>query len=417
MSRNIQETKSILAVSRAAQAALGTAATVDARFQIDSGGLLKTEHDREDNADDITGFEGASEIIPFGYMAGGEFSQKRAKPDFILWALAFALGNCSSVAAGTTGYQHTITPQTGSDMDSFTAVQILGATLLRERYLGNVITEFTLGLDKWITARAAVKGTGQKDVDWVKEDVSAAENATSLTVAQNIQGTDEAARLNSIHHIRVKLDGEDHYTEVQFSASPSATSITITAPGGTATDITYEVFYVPEVAAYFSSLPSFKTEPYLKVMNLTLKVGAHWNGTTLSGGRTIVDDFISGELKVTNEGDMKFGPGSNIEYANSFDRQGRLVVWSLSHKMRDILREYQLEQNEYFSGSIKITGAEYESGHNYEIEIIMPKLGIVSQNIEVNNKLFAVAGDLKALEGTYDPIIVRGKNQVATYLS
>lgn len=418
MSRNIQETKSILAVSRAAQADLATAAALAARFQIDSGGLLKTDYDREDDADDITGFEGASEIIPFGYMASGEFAQKRAKPDFILWALAFALGDCSSVAAGSTGYQHTITPQTGSDMDSFTAVQVLGETLLRERYLGNVVNEFALGLtEKWITARATIKSTGKKDVDWVKEDVSAAENATSLTVALNIQGATEAARLDSIHSVRVKLDGDTHYTEVTVTGSPAATSISITAPGGTATVVTYEVFYVPEIAAYFTSLPSVKSESYLRVQGLTLKVGADWDGTTLNGGRTIASDFLSGELKLTNEGDMRFVPGSGIDYAGDFERQTRMVAWTLSHKMRDIVREYQLEQNEYFSGSIKVVGAEYETSHNFEVEIILPKLGISTQNITVNNKLFAVEGDLMALAGTYDKIIVVGKNQVATYLA
>ncbi len=417
MSRNIQETKSQIAVSKASEAALNTAATIDMRFILDSGSLFKVDFDREDNAEEINGFEGASEIVPFGQLASAEFSQKRAKPAFILWALAHALGACSTVAAGSTGYKHTITPVVGSQMSSFSAVQLLGETLLRERYCGNVVSEVTIGLtDKWITAKASIKGTGKRDVDYIAETVVDGEDSTELTVLQNIEGATAAERLNSIHLVRVKKTGETHWTHVTVTGSAAAKTIQITAPGVVATNVNYQVLYVPEVQTYFESLPAVNVEPYLKVMDLSVRVGADWNGTAISGGRLLSGDFLSGELKITNEAEVRYVPGSGIAYGGDVERTGRKIALTLSKKMRDVLMEYQLAQNEYFSASVKLTSTEYETGKNFEIEFILPKLGINTKQITVNNKIFAEEGDLIALEGTYAPLIVIGQNQVASYL-
>lgn len=420
--RNIQETKSQIAVSRASEAALNTAATLDERFILDSGSLLKIDYDREDNADEINGFEGASEIIPFGRLSSAEFSQKRAKPAFILWAMAHALGACATADSGDTGYKHTITPVAGGQMSSFTAAQILGRTLLRERYCGNVVSEVTIGLtDKWIEAKAAIKGTGKRDVDYVAETVTAAENATQLTVLQDIEGADEAARTDSIHLVRVKKTGETHWTHVTVTGSSAAKKIEIAAAGSGEGNVDFEVIYVPTVQAYFT-LPDVTVEPYLKITDLTVRVGGEWNGTAIVGGRLLSGDFLTGELKVSNEAEVRFVPGSGIDYGGDVERSGRSIILSLSKKMRDAVMEYQLAQNEYFAASVKITGPEYESGKNFEIEFILPRLGINSKQITVNNKVFAEEGDLIALEGAtlndeeVPPIIVIGQNQVAWYL-
>jgi hypothetical protein len=417
MSRNIQETKSLMAVSRIAQADLHTAATIDCRFLVDSGSLFKTDHDRETDAEDISGYEGASQIIPFGHLASAELSQKRAKPDFILWALAFALGLDVPVPAGSTGFKHTITPAAGSDMPAFTAVQLLGETLLRERYVGNIISEFTLGLtDKWITAKAGIKGCGMKDVDWIAETVAALETVTTLTLEKNIQGATEAERLNSIHLVRVKLHDQTKWTEVPVTGSAAAKTIQFVAPGAESESVNFQVLYVPEVETYFEDLPEIKEESYLRVTDLTIRIGAEWSGAVLAGGRLITGDFLSGELKIVNEGEMRYVPGSGIDYGGGFERSVRNVSLSLTTKMRDILMEYWREANEYFGVSIKLTGAEFEDGHNFDVEIILPKCAINEHKIAINNKIFASEGDLIALEGTYDKIIVIGENQVEEYL-
>ena len=75
-----------------------------------------------------------------------------------------------------------------------------------------------------------------------------------------------------------------------------------------------------------------------------------------------------------------------------------------------------MDTDEYFGASILAEGAEFDTGHNYGVEIIFPRLGVLKAPITANGKRLAEKGDLAVLEDdTYGSVIVKVKNLAQYY--
>ena len=194
-------------------------------------------------------------LYKFGGEASGPFSPGKMQPQHLAFLAAFGLGSVATVAAGATGYLHTITPLTSPlddkrDLPTTTAVQRVG-TLFKRCYAGLGVDSFTLGFKRndWVTMSGQFKGTGKTQLNLLKGTVAGNSDDTTITLANAVQGADATARLDSVHQVRFKLDSGGGYSEVYVrevsDASPAV--VTIDAPDSSGTNPgTYEIYYVPD---------------------------------------------------------------------------------------------------------------------------------------------------------------------------
>jgi hypothetical protein len=254
--RSIRANHNQIAVSAyAAETAINTAQTLDLSLLAQMSDIVQRDTRREHNGDEMTGREEPDTIYDLGKTVSLALNFEKAQPQHFAFLYGFGLGVVASAAAGALGFKKTITPISG-DLDrfrslpSFTCAQRLGKTIFKERFYSMFVdgVTATFARDSWVKLSGQCKGTGKSDVSVVEEEVEAAENATSLTLAVNaVAGDDAAGRLDAIHQIVVDL-GTGAWTEVEFSAVSAATPavINITAPGAAATTRTYKIVYAPD---------------------------------------------------------------------------------------------------------------------------------------------------------------------------
>lgn len=420
MTRNYLADYDLLAVSATTkETAINTEQTLDTSLLIAKSNIIRLEPRREDNADELTGKEEPDTVYDLGGLAKGTLDFEKAQAQHFGFGLAYGLG-VSSVASWGTGYKHTITPAASMDLPAFTAAMRLGNTILKRRFASMFVNSLTATFEKdaWAKLSLDIQGTGKYTDNVTKETVTAAYNATSLTLAANaVQGSTAADRLDNVHQIRVKVPTTNEWVEVSYSVVSAATPavITIAAPGGVATSTDYEIIYVPTEAAW-CTFPSRVTESPLRTAGLTLKVGGKWDGSAFQGGRTLSSEIDSIEYKLDNQLAIEFRVGGTDTYANYALRQGRVQTLILKRQAREFILQQRMIDNEYFGVYVKATGAEFESGKNYYVEMIFPRCNVLNSPLSVNGKVLAEAGDIKVLEDdTYGSAIVVVANKVATY--
>jgi hypothetical protein len=401
------------------ETAINTEQTLSHTIITAAGDVLALEPRRESNADEQTGKEEADSIYDKGALSALNLNFEKAKPQDFLLLYAYGLGSPTVAAAGAPGYKHTLTPLVSPFMPGFTAAQRLGSTINKRRcasmYVDQIVSTFAK--DAWAKTVGTVKGTGKYTDSVYREQVTAAYNVTSLTLAANaVHGSTAAERLDNVHRIRVLTPTTGEWTEVAFSAVSSATPavITISAPGGDATSTTYEILYTPTEAAW-CSFPARIVESPLRVTDLTLRIGGLWTGTSFIGGKTLSQEVTSFEHTFNNNMAIEFRMGGTGDYANYAIRKGREQTIKLDREMRDYVLQQHIKDTDYFGVYAKATGAEYESGYNYGVEMIFPRCAVLEAPISVGDKVVAEAGDLQVLQDdTYGSIIVNIWNKIGT---
>jgi hypothetical protein len=221
--------------------------------------------------------------------------------------------------------------------------------------------------------------------------------------------------LNATHEI-TKIGIDSFSIPVDTSAIEAVYNPT-TDPGmiQEATETTYEILYVPEEAAW-CTFPSRETEPPLRVTDLIVVLGGKWNGTAILGGHAMSDEIESIEHTLNNQMMIESRPGGTGSYANYAIRQGRMQTLAINRQARDYILQQRIADNEYFAVYMKATGAEFEAGKNYYVEMVFPRCAVLKAPISVNGKILAEAGDLIILEDdTYGSIQVQIGNKVAAY--
>jgi len=422
--RSTRANNNLVAVSAGyRETAINTEQTLDLSLAVGIDDVITLDFRRENNSSEATGLEEPDYIYDKGSLAKGGFKFPKAQPQHFAFLLAYALGSSANTAAGS-GYLHTVTPLQGDlDLDrslpSFSAMQRYGKTILKRRFLSMFVDSFTATFkkDDWVGISGDLKGTGKYIDNVIEETLSAAGNAASLVLAANgVQGSTAAERLDNVQRIKVEL-AAGIWTEVAYSAVSSATPavITITAPGGSATPVTYKVLYVPTEDAAFI-FPSKIQETPLRVAELTVNMGGTWNGTTFQGGRNLTSEIASIEWKFSNKGDIEFLPGAGGAYATSYYRGGREQTISLDRKMREMILQRHMMDNTQFGMRILAEGAEFDTGHKYQVELIWPKLAVLVADPKVAGKIMTESGNLQVLEdAVYGSVIAKIKNLQAGY--
>jgi hypothetical protein len=402
------------------EAALNTEQTLDTSMLVAMATILQLDPRRESNADELTGKEEPDSVYDLGALTGGDMNFDKAQAQHFGFGYAYGLGSPADGAAWGTGYKHIITPAEGLTLPSFTAAMRIGKTIFKRRFAGMHVDQLTatFAKDSWAKVALAVKGTGKNSSNITKETVNAAYNATSLTLAANgVQGLTPAERLDNVHHIRVKVPTTEEWVDVVFSAVSDATpaEITITPPGGAATLCDYEIIYSPTAVAW-ESFPGRVSEPPLRVTDLVVKIGAKWDGSAVTGGHLLAEEIESIEHVLNNQLLIEFRVGGTGSYANYAVRQGRIQTIRLNRQARDYILQRKMTDNEYFVVYMKATGAEFETGKNYFVEIVCPRCNVLKSPVSVGGKFLGEAGDLVVLQDdTYGSVKVTVGNKVSGY--
>lgn len=418
--RNYLADYNLLAVSAVTkETALNTEQTLDTSMLVAKGNVILLKPRREDNRNELTGKEEADTVYDLGALAEGSLDFEKAQAQHFGFGYAYAFGS-RTVSAWGAGYKHVITPTTDMTLPSFTAAMRLGSTIMKRRFASMHVDQLTatFAKDSWARISLGAKGTGKYADNMTKESVTAAYSAASLTLAANaVHGSTAQERLDNVHLVRVLVPTTGEWKDVAVTAVSAATPavLTITAPGGVATSTTYEILYVPTEPAW-ASFPARAAEPPLRVTDLVVKVGGKWNGTAFLEGHTMSSEIESIEHVVNNNLAVEFRVGGTGTYANYVIRQGRLQTLKLNRQMRDFILQQKIKDNEYLGVNAKATGAEFESGRNYFVDLVFPRCAVLDSPISVNGKILAEAGDLIVLQDdTYGSCRVEVGNMVATY--
>jgi hypothetical protein len=324
----------------------------------------------------------------------------------------------ATVAAGS-GYQHTITPLSrgiddARELPSMSMLTRMGETVLKRRLASFFVDQVTstFAMDDWVKISGTLQGTGKHEDSVVEEIVLAAGTINSLILAANgVQGSTAAERLDSIHRIRAEVT-TGSWTEVEFTAVSAVTpaAITIVAPTAGADVIKFKVLYAPIESADFT-FPARVVESPLRVAEMSFNLGGAWDGSAFVGGKAMGAELRNIQCSLSNNSKVSFVPGGGGSYASMHERGGRKQTIKVDRSFRDFIFQQHIKDNDQLGCYIKCLGAEYDTGHNYQVEIIYPKLGLLSAPISVSDKKLAESGDFVVLEdSTYGSVIVRVKN-------
>lgn len=426
MGRIYRQYKSLFYASVAAkETAINTEQTMDQSLDVAFNTVMDITPRRTDNSGDLTGKEEVSLIYDLGATVDGvQLSFEKAQPNHFAFLLAYGLGAITSAAAGD-GYSHVITP-IAADLDayrsnpSFTGAMRFGDTILKRRFASLFVDQVTARFpkDDFAQISATIKGSGKYTDNIAKETVTAAYNASSLTLAANaVHGSTAAGRLDNVHRIRVDATGTGQWEEVTFTAVSAATPavISITAPGGTADDVDYEILYVPTEAAWCTA-PAKITETAMRISECSFNWGGQWDGSDFNGGKTMSSELDLVEWTLMNNQQVEFGFGAGGTYANRSWRDGRQQKVTIDREFRDGILKRHLIDNDTFGMKILYEGALFDDPHKYTVQVVLPKCGLLNAPLSVNGKKIMEKGDIQVMEdATYGSCIWTVKNLQAAY--
>lgn len=422
--RSIQATHNQFAVSaNVRESAINVIQTLDTTMLFDIGDLAKLEARRENNSNQAIGKEEPDLIYDNGALATLDLNASMAMPQHFAFMLGYGLGAVTSAALGD-GHKHTITPIDGDqDADrsnpSFSLAQRYGKTVMKRLFYSMFIDAVTIDLkkDSWVKISAKVKGTGKNTTDVVSETVEAADNATSLTLAANgVAGASAADRLANVQQIVAELTS-GVWTEVAYSAVSNATPaiITITSPGGTSGNVDYKILYRPVESAW-GTFPARVTEDALRVSQLSVIHGGKWTGSAFSGGRTVTSELNSVQYNLNNNGKCEFVPGAGGAFAGRYIRDGRTQKVKFDREFREYIFQQHITDNDTFGLYAKLEGDLFDATYKYQVEMILPKLGVLAADLGLDGKRLSEGVDLQVLEDdTYGSAIFIVQNLVEKY--
>lgn len=429
--RSIQSTHNLVAVSaNNKETAINTEQTLDTGMLAARASIPDFVPRIENNADEATGKEEPDTVYNLGSNFSFAMNFDKAQCQHVAFIAAYALGLHSKAAAGATGWKHTISPIDG-DLDaarsnpSFTLVYRLGKRLITERQASCFVDSFTLSLvkDTWMKLTAQIKGTGKRTTNNIEETVSGFYDSASLTLAANaVSGTDGPTRLDNVHHVRCQVPTTSEWVDVVVTAVSEAVPavLTITPPGGAHTACDFKIIYnVKEDGTYaWASFPNRIAEPPLRPTDFSVNFGGKWNGSAILGGHAVQADINSFEWTFNNNltPDHTAGPGST-DYCNRGLRSGRVQTVKFDRMMREaILRQWMAGQTTFVLYAKAEYPVEYEAGHKYTVEIVFPKVGIMTAPVKESEKRLAEEATFQILEDdTYGSVILYVKNKVENY--
>lgn len=425
MTKNAMEITGRIALFRDGESEPGEPSTTGGvSVDLDAGSGIISSALVEHDADTVHGSELPTRIYSPHREAAGSLSQKRAKPDFLAFALAYFFGECSSSLVGASAYKHEITAAQNPCLPSFTAVQRRGAQVFKERLSGNYIEAFTLDIGEgWVSLSAEVIGTGHREVNYEHETVSAPANSLSITLAANgVQGADGEERLANVYRVRARDVGSQEWTVLQVVSVSGDVPAVIQfsqAVGSSTGNIDFHVDYLPVEPAW-CTLPDPVDESPLRLVDARVVVDGYFDGSALKGGEELAGELTAFSVSGKNGLELSHFPGASGPAAAARRGKRELSI-ALTESLRDTVRQYQTDHpdTEHLSLALVIKGAEIDPGGGvrFGADLIFPRCGILKAPVTVQGGRLAQAGDLVVMDdGVYGGIVVRCYNRQTGYL-
>lgn len=423
--RSHRATHNLIAVSaNNRETGINVEQSLDTTMLVSMSNNITLEPRRESNVDEMNGKEEADTIYDLGRTAGAPFDFEKAQPQHFAFLFGYGLGSVTTSAAGS-GYEHVIKPLAG-DLDAarslptFTAAQRYGKTVLKRLFASLAIDQVTVTFpkDDWLKISGQAKGTGKVTNNVVEETVSELNDAATITLAANgIEGADAAARLDNVHRVKAETSPGvwEEVTVTAVSAdTPAVLTITPLAGDGLSS-IDYKVLYIPTESGWMT-FPGRIAETPLRMSELTVNMGGKWDGSAFQGGRPLTSEISSIEHQLSNNLKVEFVPGAGGAYASRIFREGRAQTLKLNREMREYILQQHLDDNDTFGVHLLAQGDEFDVGHNYQVEFIFPKCGVLTAPISADGKVLAEAGDLLVMaDDTHGSVIIKVKNLQAGY--
>jgi hypothetical protein len=422
--RSFRVTKNKAAVSYASQeTAFNAGQSLDNSLFITEGDIPAMEYTREKNEGELTGMEEPTRIYYKGKTATANWTFDKATPSQILLCAAYAMGAVSTSAAGS-GYEHTITPIDG-DTDKRRSIPTFSqgyrySDIEDVVFDGCAMDSITLTYAKgdkneFLKASGSVKMSGKTTSNIERETITATENATTLTLSNAVDGDTDAGRLLNIQHVEYE-HSNGYYAPVVCSAASDSTTaavLTIAAPGSGSGAMDYRATYAKADASI--TFPALVEETPLKVSRTTVTIGGKWNGSAFVGGEEMACEAKNLEWNFQNGVAMEFCFGENNDYAGKVWRDARTQTLKVDREFRDAVHQKMLETEEYFGLHVITEGAIFSSPHKFTVELIFPRLAIVSAAVSADGKRLSESVDLAVFEdSTYGSVIMKVKCTMPT---
>ena len=424
--RNYRATHNKIGVSaKFAEASLNLPQIIDTILLSNLADMINLEPRREDNSDQRIGKEEPDQIYNLGNTSTLSLNFDRAQPQHFAFGLGFALGNVSTTNGDNNSYIHKITPIIG-DYDyqrsnpSFTAIMQYGDTVFTRLFSSLFVDQAaaTFTKDEWIKLKIDIKGTGAYTDD-MNEIIIQDDDAYTLYISPEpfVFGDNNQDLFDSIHRIQVREVGDNQWKEVKINSVEKVVdqvkiniiSPYVPLPTG---DQTFEYKILYRGVSAFVWPDDIIQETPLRVSNVDLTLGGFWDGSNFQGGLSMNSDINSIEYTINNNLKFDFGFDSSGT-ATRVLREGRIQTINFSRDLKDFILQQNFMQNQYFGMKILINGAE-----NYQIEMIFPRLAIISAPISIENKIIAEKGDMKVLESDESPsCIIKVQNLIDSYVN
>jgi hypothetical protein len=426
--RNFLATHNLLAVSAQKQeVAMNIEQELDTTLLVDLNTVLNYQAVKNPNREEVTGKEEADRLHDFGGKVVGTLTFSRAQPQHFGFLLGYGLGAVATSPAGTGGFRHTILPQSGEvdaarSNPSFTAAMRFGRQVMKRRFASCFIDQVRMDFSKdgWAKISGTVKGSGKVVDNTLMEEVAAAYNATSLTLAANgVSGDTPQELLSNVQAVQVLNPTTQAWEEVAYQAVTAATPgvITITAPGATGESTSYRVYYVPSESGWMN-LPDRVEEPPLKVSQLNVTVGGRWDGASFQGGYPLTTELRGVTWILKNNLTPESTPGAGGNYANRAFRTGREQSLKFDKDFRDFLLAQNLKDNDTLGIYLKATGPEFAPGVNYQVELVFPRVAVLGTTVKVYQRRLGEEVEFAVLEDdTYGSVVAYVQNQVSGYVA
>jgi hypothetical protein len=424
--RNFLATHNLLAVSAMRrETAINTEQDLDTTLLADLGSVLNYQALKFPNREEFTGKEEADKVHDLGGKVAGTISFSRAQPQHFAFLLAYGLGGAATTPAGASGYRHLIRPR-AEEVDSarsnpsFTAALRFGRQVAKRRFASCFIDQVRVEFAKegWAKVNGTVKGTGKVADNTRMEELSAPYNAGILTLAADgVAGDDAAERLANVQAVQVLNPDTQAWDEAAYTAVSDdiPAVITITPPGASGDATTYRVYYLPRESGWMA-FPDRVEEPPLKVSDLTVMLGGRWDGTTFRGGRQMSAELRAVTWTLKNNLTVESTPGAGGPYASRAFRAGREQSLKFDRDFRDFLLAQNLAANDTLAVYLKARGPEFEPGYHYQVELIFPRVAVLSAPVRVSQRRLAEEVEFAVLEDDdYGSVIAYIQNKIGSY--
>jgi hypothetical protein len=423
--RNFLATHNLLAVSAGRrEVAMNLEQELDTTLLADLNSILNYQALKFPNREELTGKEEADRLHDLGGKVGGTINFPRAQPQHCAFLLAYALGAVATAPAGESGYRHTIRPLDGEvdaarSNPSFTAAMRFGRQVLKRRFASCFIDQVKLEFakDGWAKISGTVKGSGKVEDNTRVEDLAAPHNAGALTLGAGVAGDDGAERRANVQAVKVLNPDTQAWDEVAYGAVSAAVPavITITPPGSNATPTTFRVYYLPRESGWMDFPPRVE-EPPLKVSNLTVSLGGRWDGAAFYGGQLLAAELRAVTWTCKNNLTPETTPGAGSGYANRAFRTGREQSLKFDRDFRDFLLAQNLKDNDTLAVRLLAQGPEFEPGANYQVELVFPRVAVLSAPVRAAQRRLGEDLEFAVLEDDdFGSVVASVQNQVSSY--